>query len=215
MIFLERLVLIVCNSFLFILVLKVGRNSWKLFHFVMMRWTTLYELHLKIFSLPARRLVPMFSEQQGKKEFWQSTSQPHPQELIKCLRTCGIKKNILDSCSFSLDWFKGNHDSTEELSCVRWSENFYLPFVGNRINFINPSNFFVNKCIAFTLWSQDIYWATYFQQQGEREWHLGVREREREWIIPFPKFGNGKGIEKPIPSIREWEGNEKNIPKIR
>ena len=27
--------------------------------------------------------------------------------------------------------------------------------------------------------------------QGEREWHLGVRERE--WIIPFPKFGNGKG----------------------
>ena len=31
--------------------------------------------------------------------------------------------------------------------------------------------------------------------RGEREWHLGVREREREWIIPFPKFGNGKGIE--------------------
>ena len=130
MIFLERLVLIGCNSFLLILVLKVGRNSWKLFHFVMMRCTTLYELHLKIFSLPARRLVPMFSEQQGKKEFWQSTSQPHPQELIKCLRACGIKKYILDACSFPLDWFKwfkGNHDSTEELSCVRWHENFYLP----------------------------------------------------------------------------------------
>jgi len=52
---------------------------------------------------------------------------------------------------------------------------------------------------------------------------LGVREREREWIIPFPKFGNGKGMEKnpfpkfgnekgmkkSIPIIREWEGNEK------
>ena len=59
---------------------------------------------------------------------------------------------------------------------------------------------------------------------GEREWYLGVWEREREWIIPFPKFGNGKGIEKKthslnlgtrrewkktIPKIREWEGNEK------
>ena len=79
--------------------------------------------------------------------------------------------------------------------------------------------------------------------RGEREWHLGVREREREWIIPFPKFGNGKGIEKThslnsgtgrewkktIPKIREWEGNEKiysqnsgtgrewkrSIPKVR
>ena len=35
--------------------------------------------------------------------------------------------------------------------------------------------------------------------RGEREWHLGVREREREWIIPFPQFGNGKGMKKPIP----------------
>ena len=62
-----------------------------------------------------------------------------------------------------------------------------------------------------------------FEPRGEREWHLGVREQEREWIIPFPKFGNGKGIEKThslnsgtgrewkktIPKIREWEGNEK------
>ena len=46
--------------------------------------------------------------------------------------------------------------------------------------------------------------------RGEQEWHLGVREREREWIIPFPKFGKRKGIEKNIPSIREREGNEKN-----
>ena len=59
--------------------------------------------------------------------------------------------------------------------------------------------------------------------RGERERLLGVWEREREWIIPFPKFGNGKGIEKThslnsgtgrewkksIPKIREWEGNEK------
>ena len=59
--------------------------------------------------------------------------------------------------------------------------------------------------------------------RGERELLLGVREREREWIIPFPKFRNGKGIEKThslnlgmgrewkktIPKIREWEGNEK------
>ena len=62
--------------------------------------------------------------------------------------------------------------------------------------------------------------------RGEREWHLGVREREREWIIQFPKFGNRKGIEKThslnsgtgrewkktIPKIREWEGNEKLDP---
>ena len=39
--------------------------------------------------------------------------------------------------------------------------------------------------------------------RGERKWHLGVREREQEWIIPFPngnktipKFGNGKGTKK-------------------
>ena len=76
----------------------------------------------------------------------------------------------------------------------------------------------------------------YGSLRGEREWHLGVRERE--WIIPFPKFGNGKGIEKThslnsgtgrewkklfpkfgngkgmkksIPEIREREGNEKNL----
>ena len=104
MMFLERLVLIGCNSFLLILVLKVGRNSWKLFHFVMMRCTTLYELHLKIFSLPAWRLVPMFSEQQGKKEFWQSTSQPHPQELIKCSRACGMKKYILTGLVQGKSW---------------------------------------------------------------------------------------------------------------
>merc|ERR1712117_955086 len=27
---------------------------------------------------------------------------------------------------------------------------------------------------------------------------------------PFPKFGNGKGMKKSIPKIREREGNEKN-----
>ena len=62
-----------------------------------------------------------------------------------------------------------------------------------------------------------------FHIRGERELHFGVREREREWIIPFPKIGNGKGIEKThslnsgtgrewkknIPKIGEWEGNEK------
>ena len=71
-----------------------------------------------------------------------------------------------------------------------------------------------NMCFAYTT-----------KYKGEREWHVGVQEREqeREWIIPFPKFGNGKGIEKThslnsgtgrewkktIPKIREWEGNEK------
>ena len=46
--------------------------------------------------------------------------------------------------------------------------------------------------------------------RGEREWHLGVREREREWIIPFPKFGNGKGIEKnPFPQFGNGKGMKK------
>ena len=32
---------------------------------------------------------------------------------------------------------------------------------------------------------------------------------------PFPKFGNGKGMKKSIPKIREREGNEKNpFPKF-
>ena len=31
----------------------------------------------------------------------------------------------------------------------------------------------------------------------------------REWKFPFPKFGNGKGMKKSIPKIREREGNEK------
>ena len=75
----------------------------------------------------------------------------------------------------------------------------------------------------------------YFDNRGERGWLLGVRERER--IIPFqkfgkgkgmekntypkfrngigvkktfPKFGNGNGMKKSIPKIREQEGNEKN-----
>ena len=38
--------------------------------------------------------------------------------------------------------------------------------------------------------------------RGEREWLLRVREREGNWKSPFPKFGNGKGIEKPIPEQR-------------
>ena len=32
--------------------------------------------------------------------------------------------------------------------------------------------------------------------RGEREWLLRVREREGNWKSPFPKFRNGKGIEK-------------------
>ena len=36
-----------------------------------------------------------------------------------------------------------------------------------------------------------------------------IREREGNWKSPFPKFGNGKGIKKSIPKFREWEGNEK------
>ena len=33
-------------------------------------------------------------------------------------------------------------------------------------------------------------------QRGERGWLLGVWEQEREWLIPFPKFGKGKVIKK-------------------
>ena len=36
-----------------------------------------------------------------------------------------------------------------------------------------------------------------------------IREREGNWKSPFPKFGNGKGIKNSIPKFREWEGNEK------
>ena len=31
----------------------------------------------------------------------------------------------------------------------------------------------------------------------------------REWENPFPQFGNGKGMKKSIPKIRERKGNEK------
>ena len=37
----------------------------------------------------------------------------------------------------------------------------------------------------------------------------------RELKNPFPQFGNGKGMKKPIPIIREREGNEKKaFPKF-
>ena len=43
-----------------------------------------------------------------------------------------------------------------------------------------------------------------------------MREWEGNEKNPFPQFGNGKGMKKPIPIIREQEGNEKkNIPIIR
>ena len=59
-------------------------------------------------------------------------------------------------------------------------------------------------------------------QRGERELLFGVWEREREWLIPFPKknqipqFGSPKGMKKKnIPIIREQEGNEKKtFPKF-
>ena len=42
-----------------------------------------------------------------------------------------------------------------------------------------------------------------------------IREREGNGKNPFPKFGNGKGMKKSIPKIREREGNEKNpFPKV-
>ena len=55
--------------------------------------------------------------------------------------------------------------------------------------------------------------SSYFHSRGEREWHLGIRERE--WIIPFPEFGNGKGIEK-IHSLNSGTGREwkKTFPKL-
>ena len=49
------------------------------------------------------------------------------------------------------------------------------------------------------------------QIRGEREWNLGVREPGREWIIPFPKFRNGKGIEKkPFPQFGNGKGMKTN-----
>ena len=32
--------------------------------------------------------------------------------------------------------------------------------------------------------------------RGEREWLLDIWEREREWLSPFPNFGNGNGNDK-------------------
>ena len=32
-----------------------------------------------------------------------------------------------------------------------------------------------------------------------------VRERKGNGKNPFPKFGNGKGMKKSIPIVREWE----------
>ena len=42
-----------------------------------------------------------------------------------------------------------------------------------------------------------------------------IREREGNEKKTFPKFGNGKGMKKSIPKIWEREGNEKNpFPKF-
>ena len=42
-----------------------------------------------------------------------------------------------------------------------------------------------------------------------------IREREGNEKKPFPKIGNGKGMKKSIPKIWEREGNEKNpFPKF-
>ena len=40
-----------------------------------------------------------------------------------------------------------------------------------------------------------------------------IREREGNGKNLFPKFGNGKGMKKSIPKIREREGNEKRHSK--
>ena len=55
------------------------------------------------------------------------------------------------------------------------------------------------------------------QIRGEREWNLGARERGREWIIPFTKFRNRKGIEEKNHSLNSGMGREwKNrFPKFR
>ena len=44
---------------------------------------------------------------------------------------------------------------------------------------------------------------------GNRKFHSQSLGTGRELKIPFPKFGNGKGMKKSIPKIREREGNEK------
>ena len=56
---------------------------------------------------------------------------------------------------------------------------------------------------------------------------MGVQEQEQEWIIPFPKFGNGKGMKKTFPEFRNGKGTRKktflkfrngkgikNVPKL-
>ena len=62
--------------------------------------------------------------------------------------------------------------------------------------------------------------------RGEREWHLGVWERERDNSIPevweregngkkpFPKFGNKKEWKKAFPIFGNGKGMKKSIPKI-
>ena len=43
---------------------------------------------------------------------------------------------------------------------------------------------------------------------------MSLMSLERVWIIPFPKFGNGKGITKFIPKIWEQEGHKKSNSNI-
>ena len=45
---------------------------------------------------------------------------------------------------------------------------------------------------------------------GNRKFHSQSSGTGRELKSTFPKFGNGKGMKKSIPKIREREGNEKN-----
>ena len=63
--------------------------------------------------------------------------------------------------------------------------------------------------------------------RGEREWLLDIWEREREWLSPFPNFGNGNGNEKLYSQLlgtgtglknqfpNFGNGNENSIPKFR
>ena len=50
---------------------------------------------------------------------------------------------------------------------------------------------------------------------GVSENDLGFREWEREWIIPFPKFGKGNGMKKKtFPKFEYRKGMKKSIPII-
>ena len=69
-----------------------------------------------------------------------------------------------------------------------WFGLFFCIFV--IVDCFDLSNFYYTVKSFYTLT------ITFGPRRGEREWLLGVWEREWEWVILLPKFRNGKGTEK-------------------